>query len=169
MSIKITDLADLIWRDELNQTTVTNIPSISYWLRNTGMGKLNDLIHSTFTIDDITLEILPSSAFTINEAVILVQLYLIKFFQLQSNNFLGASGINDITEYSENGMTIRKLNRTEQSKVWLQLVTEAKKDLKDLITGYKIGKATPVSIEGQELLLLSTMLPRYNRVINGGN
>lgn len=168
MSISITDLASLIWHDELNETNQTSIPEIAYWLRNTGVGKLNDLIHTSFSVDTTSLEISPTSSFGLEEAVILIQLYLIKYLNLQATNFLGAAGVNDVIEYDENGMTIRKLNRTEQSKVWIQLRNAAKEDLKDLITGYKISKATPRSIEGQELLLLSTMLPRYNRVLNSG-
>lgn len=164
MSISITDLASLIWQEELNETDQTTIPEIAYWLRNNGLGRLNDLIHTSFSVDTTTQEISPSTSFSIEESVILVQLYLIKHFQLQATNFLGAVGVSDVIEYSENGMTIRKLNKTEQSKVWLQLRDKAKEDLKDLITGYKISKSTARSIEGQELLLLRSVLPRYNRV-----
>lgn len=167
MSIKIVDLADLIFRNELNETDQTSIPEIAYWIRNNAIGRLNDLVHTSFTIDSGTLEVSPDS-FSIEEAIIIVQLYLIKYYQNQANNFLGAMGVNDVIEYSENGMIIRRLNRTEQSKVWLELCKQAKLDLKDLITGYKISKATPKSIEGEELLLLSTIIPRYNRVLNGG-
>lgn len=168
MSIKIVDLADLIWRDELNETTQTSVPEIAYWLRNNGLGRLNDLIHTSFSIDLDTLEIAENN-FGVEEAIILAQLYLIKYFQKQSSDFLGAVGVSDTIEYSENGMTIRKLNRTEQSKVWLEMTKQARNDLKDLITGYKIGRATPRSIEGEELLLLATIMPRYNRILNGGN
>lgn len=167
MNIQITDLADLIWRDELNETDQTTVPEIAYWLRNNGLGRLNDLIHTSFTVDSDTQEIAQNS-FGVEEAIILAQLYLIKYFQKQSSDFLGAVGVRDTIEYSENGMTIRKLNRTEQSKVWLELAKQARNDLKDLITGYKISKSTPRSIEGEELLLLSTIMPRYNRVLNGG-
>ena len=118
MSIKIVDLADLIWRDELNETTQTSVPEIAYWLRNNGLGRLNDLIHTSFSIDLDTLEIAENN-FGVEEAIILAQLYLIKYFRKQSSDFLGAVGVSDTIEYSENGMTIRKLNRTEQSKVGL--------------------------------------------------
>jgi len=165
MAIKIVDLADLIWRDTLNETDQTSIPEIAYWLRNNGIGQLNNLIFTSFTIDETTLEVSPESSFGIEEAVILVQLYLIKYYGLQANNFLGAMGVSDVIEYSEKGHTIRKLNRNEQSKVWLSLRTQAREDLKDLINGYKISKATPRSIEGEELLFVATRLPRYNRII----
>lgn len=165
MAIKIADLADLIWRDELDETNQTSVPEIAYWLRNTGLGKLNDLIHTSFDVDENTLEVSPAESFTINEAVILTQLYLIKYFGLQATNFLGAAGVNDIVEFSEKGHTIRKINRNEQAKTWLNLKSQAKEDLKDLVTGYKVTKSTPKSIEGEELLLLSNILPRYNRVL----
>lgn len=44
MSISITDLANLIWYDELSQTDTTSVPEIAFWIRNTGIGKLNNLI-----------------------------------------------------------------------------------------------------------------------------
>lgn len=167
MSIKIVDLADLIWREELNETNKTSIPEIAYWLKNTGLGKLNNLIHTTFTINESTQEI-EESSFSIEEAAILVQLYLIKYFKRQANDFLGAVGVSEIVEWSENGMSIRKVNRNELAKTWLSLEKRAQEDLKDLISSYKISKATPRSIEGKELLLLISRLPRYNRILNNG-
>lgn len=168
MNLSITDLANLIWYDELDETDQTTIPEVAFWLRNSGIGKLNNLIFTSFDIDSSTLEITPASSFGLEEAIILVQLYLVKYYSLQVTKFLGAVGVNDVIEYNENGMVIRKLNKNEMAKTWIQLRDKTKEDLKDLITGYKISKSTAKSIEGQELNLLSTMLPRYNRVLNQG-
>lgn len=161
----ITDLSSYIWQEELNETSSTSIPEIAYWLRNNGLGQLNNLIHTSFYIDSVSLDVEPASSFSIEEAAILVQLYLIKYYQLQANTFLGSVGVNDTIEYSEKGHVIRKLNKNEQARTWLSLVTSNKENLKDLVHGYKIGKSTPKSIEGEELLLLSQYLPRYNRVL----
>ena len=168
MSISITDLASTIWMNELNETSQTSIPEIAYWIRNVGIGKLNNLILTSFTIDTDTLEVLPTTSFGLDEATILIQLYMIKYFQLQSNNFLGAVGVNDVIEYDESGMLIRKLNRNELAKTWLSLKNQAGEDLKDLINGYRIARATPKSIEGQEINLISVYTPRYNRILNQG-
>ncbi len=165
MNISVTDLANLIWQDALNQTSLVSIPEIAYWIRANGLGKLNNLIFTFFDVDPDTLEITPADSFGLNEAAILVQLYMLKFFQFQVSNFLGAVGISDIVEYSENGMTIRKLDRVRISQTWLALLKQAKEDLKDLLTGYKISKASPRSISGEEILLLSTIIPRYNRTL----
>lgn len=170
MNIKITDLADTIWRDGLAESDITTIPEIAYWLRNTGIGTLNNLIHTSFTIDTVTLEIAEDSTFifTLNEAAVLVQLYMVKFFQQQATNFLGAFGVSDTLEYSENGMTIKKLDRTRLAQVWLALKKEAKADLDKLVSAYKISNSKALSIEGQELALLSSIVPRYNRILNQG-
>lgn len=165
--MKIVDLASIIWKDELSENSITTIPEIAFWIRNTGIGKLNDLIHTEFTVNDSTLEI-EQASFGINEAVILIQLYLIKYFKLQADSMLGAAGIESTIEYSEGGMSVRKISKNELAKSWMSLMREAKDDLKTLITGYKIGKSTPKSIEGEELLLISSYLPRYNRVLNNG-
>lgn len=165
MAIKIVDLANLIWQDALNETDQTSIPEIAFWIRQNGIGQLNNTIHTSFAIDDTTLDISPASSFGIDEAAILVQLYLIKYYGLQANNFLGAAGISDIIEYSEKGHTIRKINRNEQAKTWLSLKTQAREHLKDLVSGYKITRSVPKSVEGEELLLLAANLSRYNRVI----
>ena len=168
MNVQITDLASYIWKEELQESNTTTIPEIAYWIRMNGIGQLNDLIHTSFDVDDTTLEIIPSNTFSLEAAAILVQIYMIKHYKRQSSIFLGAVGISDTIEYSENGMVIRKLNRTEQSKTWLELAKQAKEDLKNLVAGYKISNSLSLSIEGQELNLLSTVLPKYNRSINQG-
>ncbi len=168
MNVSVVDLASVLWKEELNESDVVSIPEISWWIRSVGIGKLNDLIHSSFDVDPTTLEITPENSFNLEEAAILLQLYLVKFYQLQASRFLGSLGINDTIEYSENGMTIRKLDRVRLSQAWLALAKQVKEDLKDLVTGYTISKSKALSIEGQELKLLSSIIPRYNRILNQG-
>lgn len=166
MSLSVTDIANSLWLNELDQTDLTNIPEIAFWVRSSGIGALNSLIFKSYIIDSTTLEITPDT-FGIDELAILGQLYMIKFFQTQANSFLGAMGINDIIEYTEGGHTIRKLNRNELAKTFLQLKSQAKTELNNLIGSYKINRASPQSISGIEILSLVRNVLKYNRVLNG--
>lgn len=168
MSIKIVDVANTIWASELNQSDTTDIPSIAYWLRSVGVPKLNDLIYTNFDIDESTLEIQPAESFGFDEMAILIQLYMIKFFQRQSSNMLSAAGAETILEYSENGMTIRKINRGTLGQQWNMLQKDAQTELNNMVNGYKIKRSTPLAIGGEETLLLSSYIPKYNRILNNG-
>lgn len=164
--MQVTDIANNLWINELSQSSLVTIPEIAFWIRSTGIGSLNSLIYTSYSINDDTLEIEPNT-FSVDELAILGALYLIKFYQTKSDSFLGASGINDVIEYSEKGHTIRKLNRTEQSKVFLQLKAQTKEYLNQLIGSYKLNRATPVGIQGIDALLLIRDTPRFNRVLHG--
>lgn len=148
MNVSVTDLSNSIWINQLNQSTLVSIPEIAYWTRSFGIGALNSLIYTSFDIDSTTLEIVPS--FGLDEASILSQLYVLKFIQLQIDSLIGASGLvgNEIIEFSENGHTIRKNNRNEISKSWITLKSQAQSNLDQLISSYKINRATPRQVVG---------------------
>ncbi len=165
MSISIADLADGIWRNQLNETSLTTTPEIAYWIRSQGLGVLNSLIFTSFTINEDTLEI-EQDNFGIDEQAILGLIYLIKFYALQANNFLGAAGVSDTIEWSEKGHTIRKLNRTEQAKTFLTLKSQVKNELDDIVGSYKINRATPKTISGIEILQQTNYNHGFNRVLD---
>lgn len=154
MSLSVTDIANNIWINELNQSSTVTIPEIAFWVRSNGIGSLNSLIYTSYTINSDTLGIEPDT-FGIDELAILGSLYMIKFFQTQSNSFLGASGVNDIIEYSSDGTTIRRLNRGEQAKTFLQLKSQAQEYLTQLISSYKINRANPRQVVGVDGSTLS--------------
>jgi len=164
MGISITDLSNSIWLNELESTDLVTIPEIAYWVRTSGVGQLNSLIFTSYTVNATTLELEPNT-FGVDELGILGGLYLIKFYGTQANNFLGAMGINDIIEYSEKGHVIRKLNRNEMAKTFLQLKSQYQDYLGKLIGSYKINRATPRDVSGIDVLLIVRDVPRYNRVI----
>ncbi len=166
MSLSVTDISNSLWLNELEQSSLTTIPEIAFWVRSSGIGALNSLIYTSYTVDPITLELTPDS-FGVDELAILGQLYMAKFFQSQSNSFLGAVGVNEIIEYSEKGHTIRKLNRGTMANTFLSLKSQVKEYLDQLISSYKINRAGPRSISGIDACLIIRDTPRYNRVLHG--
>jgi hypothetical protein len=164
MSISIADISSSIWINELGQSPLITVPEIAYWVRTKGIGSLNSLIFKSFTINESTLEI--NEDFTIDELAILAQIYLVKFYQTQANNFLGALGIDDIIEYDSDGTVIRRLNRNEQSKTFLQLKSQAQEQLNNLLGSYKINRATPRDVSGIDTLQIIDNTPRFNRIIH---
>lgn len=163
MSISVADISSSIWVNQLGQSNLTTVPEIAFWVRNHGVGALNSLIFTSFSIDSTTQEISPD--ITIDEQSILSQLYLIKFFQTQANSFLGAAGVKDTIEYSEKGHTIRKLNKNEISKTFISLKNQAREDLNQLIGFYKIKKASPRDVSGYDQTVQVFDYPRFNRVL----
>ena len=75
MAIKVVDIADEIHR-ELGSPSDLSIPAISYWLR-TNIGKLNNLLYLSLTVDDDTLEF--STDLTDDQSVIFKKLYIIHY------------------------------------------------------------------------------------------
>ena len=167
MGISVVDISNSLWINELEQSTLASIPEISFWVRSSGIGSLNSLIYTSYTINQNTLELSPDS-FGVDELSILGQIYLLKFFQSRANSFLGAVGINGIIEYSENGHTIRKLNRGTLAQTFLNLKAQVKVYLDELLGLYKINRATPRDISGIDACLLIRNIPRYNRHLYGG-
>ncbi len=165
MSISISDLSTQIWINELNQSDLVIVPEIAYWIRSKGVGMLNSLLYKSYSIDADTLEITPD--ISLDEAAILSQLYVLKFIQLQIDNLIGASGLvnNQFIEWSEKGHTIRKINRNEISKSWIELKKQAKDNLEDLISSYKVNRSGPRQVVGIDCLFPIVYIPKYNRVI----
>lgn len=167
MSVYITDLANSIYL-ELAQPDDLNIPEIAFYLRS-NIGVLNSLLFTSFSIDNATKEVTPFSGFGEDEASIYSKIYQIKYYDKQIRDNLGAAGINNVAEYSENGQTIRKFSRNEVAKSYISLRKDLAKELKDLVNAYRINRATPKDISGQEILATITQTPRFNRILGDRN
>ena len=164
MGVYLTDLSNQIYL-ELNQPSDLSLPEISFWLRS-NISKLNILLYTDFTIDSTTQEVSSFDDFTIDEANILSKLYEIKYCDKKARDNLGSLSVDMVLEYSSDGTTIRKANRNSISQTYLSLRKELQQEAKDMISSFRIKKAVPKDISGQEILLLvSDNTPKYNRVL----
>jgi hypothetical protein len=160
--MKIIDLADSIWRDDLLSSTSISIPSITIWLRfEKNIGELNNLLNTTYYVDPTSLELIDSNNNEITnlEASIYRHIYLISFYGRQAQNFLGASGIDIVNSISSDGGSVRFINRNEIAKTYLELQKEIKDTLFKLINWYKRNQYKPTSIDSDETNLLKRHYP----------
>lgn len=150
----IVDLANEVY-EELNEDSMISIPSVAFWLRNgTNIGKLNDLINTTFGLN-ASLEIIDSSSNQIgfSEAAIYAQLFYVSFYTRKAQSFLGAAGIDNVTNIQSDGGVITFVNRNEIAKTFIQLKKDAKTTLDQLINRYKFYNTRAVQVTGDDLFI----------------
>ena len=139
-TISLTDIADGIWGNELNETTETNIPKIMKWL-SFHLGELNDMIATDYIINGNDA----APQLTSDEASIYVALYLDSYYSRMIKENLGAAGI-QVLEVRENDSVVRVASKTEISKVYLQLKNQNKDHLNKLVDSYRRWQCIPASL-----------------------
>lgn len=120
---------------------------IAFWVRN-NIGMLNNLIYTSYSLDDTTSEISPG--ISIEAIAILKKMYEIQNINSVIRTNLGSSAWSATIEVSENGNRIRKTNKTELGKVYSELRLQTLDELKYLVNGYlqKTGGTSVLSVDG---------------------
>jgi len=140
--MKLVDLADDIYRSELDTPDTISVPNIVFWLAS-NLGTLNILIGTNYVLDDTTHE--PSPELGDSEAVILKYLYLIHFYGWLVKSSLGAAGIG-FSELSDGDTTIRWVSKNEIAKSYDQLKKALEARLNQLVFAYKQDTVVPVGL-----------------------
>jgi len=150
--MKVVDIADEIFR-ELGQPTDLSIPTISFWVR-TNVGNLNNRINTTYIVNSITLEILDSDSVEIglNESAILKKMYMVHHYDVKFRGVLGASSYDLVTLVKDKQNTVRKVNRNDIAKSFLQAKKDAIEELERLSVSYISGQATPIQVAGDDTI-----------------
>lgn len=157
--MKIVDIATEIF-EELAEPTDISIAAIAYWLR-ANVGKLNSAINTTFTVDPVTLEASmvdptsdPSNPTYLNieadEAAVFKLMYIVYYYDLQiRKNMLSYNATNAI-EVSMDGHSVRLVSPTEIGKNLYMFRKDIGNDLKQWINWYRIAKAAPRQVAGDD-------------------
>ena len=143
---KIVSIADEIYR-ELGNPTDLSIASISFWLR-TNVGQLNNLINIDATINQTTLEL--DSELSPEQAVIFKKLYFIHYYDLKVRSSLGAASSDGVIEVSSDGARVRKVNKNELTKTWLEARRAERDELDKLINAYRGTASAPIQVAGDD-------------------
>ena len=123
--------------------------SISLWLKDS-IGSLNNLILTNFSIDTASgNEIIPT--LTDAEKSILKKLFLIHYYTVFISKNLGAASFDSVLEVTSDGATVRRTNKNELAKTYLQLRNVETEDLQKLINGYKSSAGTPLQVHGDDI------------------
>lgn len=133
--MKIVDIADEICRDLEDDNL--DIPKVAFWLR-ANIGKLVTLLNIILEIDATTLEATPE--LSDEEKDILKEIYFIRYYKKKANDHLGSAEY-DWIEITEGDRTIRRANKTEVAKSYLQLKDNSELRLTQLVDLYKRNRA----------------------------
>ena len=84
------------------------------------------------------------------EASILKKMYVVHYYDQQIRSTVGAASTDPIVEVASDGSRVRKINKNELSKTYISLKKEEYSELTDLINAYKLRKASPVQVAGDD-------------------
>lgn len=149
----VTDIAQEIISDMDNDSSLS-ISYISTWLRD-NIGKLNNSIGASFKINEL-LEFTP--CINNDEKDIFKWLFICQYYANQAKNNLGAS-MYDWSEIKEADSVVRRVSKNEIAKTYLQLSSQCKESLKQIILYYKTNRALPRSLSSY-----NSPMWKYDRV-----
>lgn len=158
--MKVVDIADEIYR-ELSYPNDISIPVIGFWLR-TNIGSLNNLIDTSFLLNNSNLEISPMPS--LEEKSIFKKMYLIHYYDILIRSVLGAAAVDSVLEVTADGATVRKINKNEVSKTYLSLRRDHVEELSALVTYFKQNKFTPIQVAGDDVIPGAFESSRLNRI-----
>ena len=101
------------------------------------------------------------------EASILKKMYVVHYYDQQIRSTVGAASTDPIVEVASDGSRVRKINKNELSKTYISLKKEEYSELTDLINAYKLRKASPVQVAGDDTVVGQYSINyggSYNRV-----
>ena len=102
------------------------------------------------------------------EASILKKMYIVHYYDQQIRTTVGAASSDPVVEVASDGSRVRKINKNELSKTYLSLKREEYHELTDLINAYKLRKASPVQVAGNDTVVGQYSLNydgySYNRI-----
>ena len=102
------------------------------------------------------------------ESSILKKMYIVHYYDQQIRTTVGAASSDPVVEVASDGSRVRKINKNELSKTYLSLKREEYHELTDLINAYKLRKASPVQVAGNDTVVGQYSLNydgySYNRI-----
>ena len=87
------------------------------------------------------------------EASVLKKMYIVHYYDQQIRSTVGAASSDPVVEVASDGSRVRKINKNELSKTYLSLKREEYGELIDLINAYKLRKASPVQVAGDDTVV----------------
>ncbi len=150
--MKVVDIATEIF-EELGQPSSLSLPAISFWVRN-NVGSLNNYINTSFSVREADFEVVrtvDNSVIEIdqNAKAVLKKMYMVHYYDQQIRTQLASS--DNVTEVSQDGMTVRKVNKGEIVRHLSTIKKQEDEELKFLINAYKTNEAAPRQVAGDDI------------------
>ena len=155
--MKIVDMAQEIYF-ELGHPSDLSVPAISYWLRN-NIGILNNKINKDIVVNDNTLELDPNLGEA--EKAIYKKIYECYFYDLKIKQTLNSINSDSLLEVTDGGGTVRKINKNETSKIYLEAKKTSYNELTMMISDYNINDVGPLQVAGDDTVAGSFITDKY--------
>ena len=143
---------------ELGHPSDLSVPAISYWLRN-NIGILNNKLNKDIVINDATLELDPNLGEA--EKAIYKKIYECYFYDLKIKQTLNSINSDSLLEVTDGGGTVRRINRNETSKIYLEAKKSAINELTMMISDYNINDVGPLQVAGDDTVAGSFITDKY--------
>ena len=147
VSYSVHDLADEIFGNEFEYDSgYAQFYFISGWLAN-NVGQLNTKIFTEFSVESGNFT--PTGQFQQEERAIYKKMYLYEFYTKKTRQVLrGVDSAVDFISLREGDTAITRTNKNELAKTYRGLANDAKEELDQLTSHYKIYRAAPVQVAG---------------------
>lgn len=155
--MKIVDMAQEIYF-ELGHPSDLSVPAISYWLRN-NIGILNNKLNKDIVVNDNNLELDPNLGEA--EKAIYKKIYECYFYDLKIKQTLNSINSDSLLEVTDGGGTVRRINRNETSKIYLEAKKTALNELTMMISDYNINDVGPLQVAGDDTVAGSFITDKY--------
>jgi hypothetical protein len=149
--MRVVDIAQEIWQ-EIGNDTSTSLAAISYWIRGK-VGAINNLLFEDFSINsDYEIVDGDGSEISIDVASIIKQMYKVYDAEVQIRSNMTALSSNSVLEVEDNGSRVKLSNKNEVSKTFVSIKNAEQENLKNLITAYRIKRASPTAVFGDDYI-----------------
>lgn len=158
--MKVVDIADEIYR-ELGSPSSLSIPAIAFYVRGS-VGALNSYINTSYVLNtDLEVEETTTDNATatstiteigIAETAILKKMYMVHFYDTKIRTNLTSLDSDTIVEVTDQGSSVRKVNKNEISKTLLSIRNQEYQNLQKLIAQYKVSKSSPNQVAGDDTI-----------------
>jgi hypothetical protein len=174
-NMKVADIANEFYI-EFGSPSDLPVPTIAYWVRN-NIGQLNSVTNSAFYIDATTLEILRLNPedrskteiieIAVEEKDVYKAIFQVYFIDREIRKNILSYTAAPVIEVAQDGNTIRMTSPTEIGRSLYAFRKAGTDALKDAITAYKVNKARPRQVAGDDTVegALQTE-PIYRRVFD---
>lgn len=157
--MKAVDIADELFR-ELSSPSDLSIPAISYWLR-TNLGALNNHINTDYILSDapnfdIHQVLVDSQGNKHNCEIddqakaVLKKMYIIHYYDNKLRQGLIAAQTDSVVSVSDDGSSIKKINKNDVNKIYLKILEDETVELKKMIYSYQRRGAEPLQVAGDD-------------------
>ena len=127
-----------------------SLPYVAYYYRN-AIGYINNLLSTSFvTESDSPFNISP--ALNESEKMIFYELFQIHYISKLVKENMGAAGFDSVVEVSSDNASVRKVDRNQVFRSYLQLRDQHQKTLDKMINNYKLGSFDPLAVFGDDYI-----------------